>query len=551
MAANWWDEDKAAGGDWWKADEPTPKRRASDALPGAAPGGKSADAFNVFMGERGQEMWDVLRKGGLGTGAILAELLPEKLKGKVQDAVARRGMAIDREQSLRDAGGGKEAMGALAEEFPVASIAGPATVDMSVPMGPITKGAGMLRTAAEMAVPGMIPGVLTREEQGANAMLSGGATAVGSALTGGIGRMAAPGMRAASPEAARLVDVAAREGIPLDAAQRTGSKVLQNTKAALNSIPWTAGAQQADEAARQAAYNTAILKRLKSNASAATPDVLADVHSRIVGDLGKAVEGVTLAVDDPLFEKLAAVEAKHLRKLPSNQRQEIIGYFDDIVGSIDKGIPGDAYATARSELGRLAYGSSHPQVVDAAKAIQKALDEAFDTQAPAAKVALMKEARPAYKLYMEVTDALAKSRNTEGNISPKQFYASVQRATPGFERGAGGEVGDIARAGRQFLPDAVPDSGTSQRAMYQGILTAGSLGGLGALGSSAMGGDPTTGAMLGLGGFAASKAARRALNSPGFVNHLGRGAALTQQQRALIARSGGLAGLGLASASYE
>jgi hypothetical protein len=63
----------------------------------------------------------------------------------------------------------------------------------------------------------------------------------------------------------------------------------------------------------------------------------------------------------------------------------------------------------------------------------------------------------------------------------------VQRSTPGFERGAGGEIGDVARAGRQFLPDAVPDSGTSQRAMYQGILTAGSMGGLGSLATGSSG----------------------------------------------------------------
>lgn len=528
---------------------PPPKSPASSNLPGTAPGGRWADAANVFMGERGQEIWDALRKGTLGTGAVLAELLPERLKSRVQDAVVRRTEEIDR---AAKAPGNKEAMDALREEFPVTGIVAPAAVDMAFPLGRATKGAGVLRQAAEMAVPGAIPGLLTADNQGANALMTAGATALGTALTGGIGKLVAPGVKAASPEAGRLAEVAAKEGIGLDVAQATGGKVAQNVKAALNAVPWTAGAQQADDAARQVAYNKAILSRLKSNAEAATPDVMADIHARITGDLGKAVEGVTLTVDEPLFNAMAEIEAKHLRKLPTDQRGVIMSYLEDVLGAADKGIPGDTYATARSELGKLAYRSDHSQVVDAAKAIQNALDSAFDRQAPAANVALMKEARPAYKLYSEVAEAVQKARATDGSIPARQFYAAVQRHTPGFERGAGGDVAEVARAGRAFLPDPVPDSGTSQRALYQSLVTMGSmggLGGLGAMGAAFTGNDPTTGALLGLGGFASARAARAALNSPNLTRHLMRD--LTAGQRAAIARAGGLAGLGFASSQIE
>lgn len=212
-----------------------PRRPASESLAGDAPGGATADAVNVFMGERGQEIWDAVRKGVYGSGAIVAELLPERLKRKVQDAVLARYEAVDKAQREREAGGGREAMDALRKEFPVASVLAPAGVDMTFPMGRVTKGAGVMRQAAEMAVPGMIPGLLTRENQLENAAISGGATAVGATVLGGLSRALRP--VDARPTAA--VDEALRLGYELPAGVRTGSESLQAAEAALESLPGT------------------------------------------------------------------------------------------------------------------------------------------------------------------------------------------------------------------------------------------------------------------------------------------------------------------------
>jgi hypothetical protein len=197
------------------------------------------------------------------------------------------------------------------------------------------------------------PQLLTADNQGQNAALSGAATGVGAALTGGLGRLVAPGMRAANPEAARLAEVAAKEGIPLDAAQRTGKVPRTEGSAQLDSV--TAGAQQADEA-RQAAYNTAILKRLKSNASAATPDVLADVRaSWVISGRWRASRRRrrTHVRSSPRWRPRPA-------QLPRTSGRSSATLT--ISWAPSTGIPGDAYATARSDS-RLAYGS-HPQVVD-------------------------------------------------------------------------------------------------------------------------------------------------------------------------------------------
>lgn len=225
------EEIEAFAAEQFKA-KPAPRAPASSNLSGEAPGGKSADAFNVFMGERGQEVWDALQKGVMGSGAIMAELLPERLKTRVQNAVGRRFDEIDRKAN---APGNREAMAALRDEFPVASIAGPAAVDMAFPMGRATAGAGVVRQAAEMVVPGMVPGVLTRENQGANAAVSGVATGVGGLVLGGATRLLRPVDAAPGPGVREALDL----GYELPAGVRAGSESLQAAEAALESLPGT------------------------------------------------------------------------------------------------------------------------------------------------------------------------------------------------------------------------------------------------------------------------------------------------------------------------
>lgn len=236
MAANWWDEDKPA--EWWAADKPAaPKAPASASLDttfrtpmGGMFSSPGLAAFNVLMGERGQEAWDTLQKGGMGAGAILAELLPTTWKQRVQDAVIRRTQEIERADKES-----REPVKRLQEEFPGQAIAGPLAVDVAVPMGKVTKGAGVLRGALEQMAPGMIPGLLTRENQGQNAALTGGLTGAGSVVAGTVGRLLRPVDNVGGPG----VDEAIRLGYELPAGVKTGSSKLQAVEAALESLPGT------------------------------------------------------------------------------------------------------------------------------------------------------------------------------------------------------------------------------------------------------------------------------------------------------------------------
>lgn len=428
----------------------------------------------------------------------------------------------------------------LEEQRPIASAVGEAAPLLLMPMG------GTLKAAAAI---GALPGLLeygTPKEKLARGAGGAAGGAVGHGLGKAVGAIASPGMKPASEEAAKLAEVAKREGIPLDAAQITNNPVLQNTKAALGKIPWTATGQAQKAQQQQEAYVGAVLRKMGAEGKAATPDVMGDAYQRIGGNISGAAEGVAIKMDDAVVDGLAKVESQFMRRLPTDQKTVVKSYLDDLTAMLGQEMPGDVYQATRSELGKLAFETDNQTVKHSAKQMQKVLDDAFDRQAPKEAVKQMHKAREQYGAYATTADALKRGRNQDGMPSPKQMYAAKQAATPGFERGAGGDFAELVRAGRQFLPDSIPNSGTPQQAAFMNLLTAGSMGGLGALGGSASG-NPELGAAMGLSGFGLSKGAQGLINSPQFTRYL-MTHVLTEEQKRMLAEMGGKVGLLGASA---
>ena len=437
-----------------------------------------------------------------------------------------------------------EGYAALQKQHPWATLAGETAPMLAMPMG------GSLKAAAAI---GALPGLIeygTPQEKLARGAAGAAGSGVGYGIGKAIGAIASPGMKAASPEAERLAKVAASEGIPLDAAQVTGNPVLQNVKAGLQHLPWTSSGQAANAQKQGDAYYAALLRKFGEEGTAATPDILADAGRRIGGNIEQAAQSTAIRLDDAFVGKLADIEKKFVRRLPTDQKAVIRSYLDDLTDLIGKDMPGDVYQSTRSELGRLAHETDNLTIKHAAKQMQKALDDAFDRQASPEMVAQMGKAREQYSRFSTVKDAVRRSRAQDGRPSPKQIYAQAQQDIPGFVEGKGGEFADLARAGRQFLPDQIPNSGTAQRQMAMNLLTAGSMGGIGATGSMLATGDPTAGAMLGLAGFGTSKAAQKLLNSPQFTQYLLRDV-LTQEQKKMIAEAISRAGLIGAAAATE
>lgn len=497
----------------------------------------AGEAALIGAGRTLDRLAEGAKQAGLGIAGIFSEALPDNMKGKAQAGLAEKLIA---QQKMQESNA--KAYDPLQRAHPVATAIGESAPLLPLPLG------GSLPTAAAI---GAMPGMLeygSAGERAQRAIAGGLGSGIGYGVGKVIGAIASPGMKVASPETERLAEVAKKEGVPLDAAQVTGNPVLQNAKAVLSRIPFTASAQQAKQAAQQEAFNAALLKRIGSSGKAGTPDVMADAYNGIVGKMNDAANSVAITMDDAAVTKLADVEAKVLRRLPTDQKAVIKSYIDDLSNVIGQqgAIPGEVYNQTRSELGRIAANTNNSSLREGAKGLQRVLDDAFDRQAPKEAVAAMKEARAQYSKYLTLESAMKKARTTDGNFSAKQVYAQAQQDIPGFVRGGGGDFNDLVRAGRQFLPDPIPNSGTPQQLMYQQLLTAGTMGGLGALGGQLSTGDPRSGALAGLAGFGLSRGAQAAINSPALARYL-TSRALTEGQKRLLARSGGLLGLTAAS----
>lgn len=519
-----------------------------DLIPQEQPRGIKALVFDDLVPARADDP-GAFQAGLIGAGRMLDRLS----KGVKQ---AGLNVAAIGSQSARDAltrMAEEEAQNTkeyqkLEQQHPVATMLGEAAPMVVLPMG------GSVKAAAAV---GALPGLLeygTPEEKLKRGSLGAAGGGIGYGVGKAVGSVASPAMKAADPEAARLAAVAQREGIPLDAAQVTGNPVLQSAKSALSRIPWTATGQQARQAAQQEAFSAAALRHMGANAKAATPDVMADAFTAIVTKMDGAANSVALTIDQEAVNKLAAVEKTFLRRLPADQKPVIKSYLDDLTNLIGApgGMPGDVYNKTRSELGRIAASTENITLREGAKGLQRVLDDAFDRQAPKEAVTAMKEARKEYSRYLTMEEALKKARSQDGHVPAKQLYAQAQQDIPGFVKGGGGDFNDLVRAGRQFLPDPIPNAGTADRLMYQNLLTAGSMSGLGALGGAFMPSDDgkthaIPGAALGLLGFGTSKAAQRMLNSPQLTKYL-MSDRLTEEQKRLLARAGGLLGLSAASA---
>jgi hypothetical protein len=53
------------------------------------------------------------------------------------------------------------------------------------------------------------------------------------------------------------------------------------------------------------------------------------------------------------------------------------------------------------------------------------------------------------------------AKSEDGFISPSLLRGQVMKSTPDYATGGGGDLADLARIGRKFVSDQVPNSGTA------------------------------------------------------------------------------------------
>jgi hypothetical protein len=379
----------------------------------------------------------------------------------------------------------------FAEQHPVASGVGNVLggVAAGLPRAPVmapSRGrmATIGRSAATGAGLGAVGGFGSAEGGFQNRLNSAveGATlgaAIGGAIPAAAGvasRVVTPFRNQLTPEAQRLTQVARAEGIPLSAAQATGSRPLHSLEAFFETHPMTASTQQAESQAQRRAFNWAALRRIEESGDDLSPATLSRARDRIGGDLESLAAQTRLKPDAQFTRDLADARAEYSRRLDAMKKPVFDTFADDIEKMMGTGgIPGATYQSTRSTLSKMAQsaGGSDPYFAQALRKLRDTLDDAADRSMPANLKDAWREARRQYGNLRTLEKAMSNTTTqaASGNLSPTQLALAVKQQHP---RGYGfgyGEMNDLSKVGNQFVRSQIPNSGTPERLFWQNLLT--------------------------------------------------------------------------------
>lgn len=382
------------------------------------------------------------------------------------------------------------------------------------------------RGAIEGAAYGGLHGAGTTEGGLSERLAGAQAGATTGAIVGGAVPVVARGIGAAfnkavapvssDPARQAALDVLAREGVPVSAGQRTGSKALQYAESFLGDAPLAGGQATRFMGDQAEAFTDAAMKRVGASGRA-TPENVSAAGQRIGQSFNDLSARNTLRADQQLGQDLGNALNEYGRVLPSEQRKIVGNLATDIVERIKAGngaMPGKDYQKIRSRLSRIAQNArqNDPDYAEAMRAMRNALDGNMARSIAPDDASAWETARRQYGNLKTIERAAAAGGENAaaGLISPAQLrMASSQGAgnRAGYARGQG-DFAELARAGNQIMTP-LPNSGTAQRNMF--------TGGIGGVGVATALASP----LMAVGTVAAPGAAGRALWSNAGQRYLG------------------------------
>jgi hypothetical protein len=493
------------------------------------------NAVAIGAGRMSDRLLEGFKQSGLGIGAILSELLPERLKNAAQDAISKKLMAQDTEQADRTA-----RYKPLAEEHPIATSVGEAIPLAVAPQLRVMEGAGALPAIVNSAVSSALPAMAeygTAGERGERGGLAAAGGAAGTTLLQAGAKVLKPVASSLTPETQRLAGVAESMGIPLTAGDKTGNKFVKTVEAVMQEMPSTAGAQNAIQQTKREAFTRAVMQRLGEDTGEATGETVGRARARIGGDFDRIFSKMDVPIDNPKTQQaLGAIIQDANATLPADTAKIVANRVSQLIDKVDANgnVPGTAYQAWRTEVQNQAKGSGNGWLTTKLRDVYRAVDQvAYDAANQAGEAANLGKARAQYRDLLAIEPLVDKS--VDGRLSPGLVLgAANQRGTDALK--------EAGRVGKAFVMDQVPNSGTAQRAAAQAILSGGLGLGVGGV-TYGITQDPMEalkmGSMAAAGRVVLPKAAQLAINSPTGQRYLtsGVGRELTPIERALIDRA--------------
>lgn len=422
--------------------------RQPDALDDPKMAMSGMSGTDKFLAGAGKAFSDV----GLGVRQLLGA------NGTQAEADARK----TRDAPLMQSGAGLtgNVIGNMAAFAPTAFVPGANTM-----MGAAALGGGM----------GLMQPVASDESRAGNVALGAAGGAGGQFAANLIGRAIRPVQSSLTPELSALAGKAEGMGIPLNAAQKTGSRPLKIIDSVMDAMPLTAAKQATLKDAQRSAFNRAVLGQLGETADKATPEVLNAAKTRIGGAFQRLSANNEVVLGDSFIDALAKVQSD----VTPFSSGGINSAIDKALDLAAKGkISGNEYQKVRSVLGKAstdAFKGSNSELGQALKSIRSALDDAAEGSLSAADKTAWQEARKQWQTLkiLEKAAAPTSADAVAGNISPAKLAQAVKQSNAnGMIYGTGDQtLPDLARIGQAFIKDQIPNSGTPERTMYQKFLT--------------------------------------------------------------------------------
>lgn len=412
----------------------------------------------------------------------------------------------------------REANKPLLETTPgmLGNVAGELGQAIVLPGGTIGKAA--LTGATMGAVQPTLP-----EESKAFDIASGAALGgSGQGAVNAIGRIAQPIVKNLSEIGQKSVQVLKDAGVPLDAAQATGSKVMQFAKRITSDNPFTGAENQAFSHVQNNAYTKAISKTMGEDAEHITPEIIQNAKTRLGENYDQLFERNGVRVTRNFSNELSDLKNEAERILPKGEHA-VTNIVNDIIDKSKANmghLEGKQYQAFKRQLDALEKqgGLSAHYAGELKDKLLEGLSNTVQKFGKEGDIALLKTTNKQYGNMKKIEDIALKDAE-EGHVSPSLLYNSL---TTKGKRNAfyqdDPELAKLAQAGKAILPEKGPNSGTAKRLAAQAAIPT-------TLAAYDYAKEGDIGKALGVGASAylIPKALQTGLHNPAFARYLEKG----------------------------
>lgn len=370
--------------------------------------------------------------------------------------------------------------------------------------------------AAMGALQGAIQPVASGDSRGFNTALGAGGGLLGNGLVNAVGRIAQPVANTLDAVGQKAVDTFRSAGIPMDAAQMTGSPLLGRIKSALSDNPFTMGAQAAFQGKQAQGFNRAVLGTIGADANAATSDVMKDAAGRINGTFKDVLGRNNVTLTDPVLTQLGNTQKLALE----NEKQPVVNVINRIIDTADSNgsMPGQTAYNLKKDIDRMA-STQDTTANYYARGARSALMDGINDSLSGADQAAFTQARGQFRNLKQIEPAI--STDGRGDISaPRLANVLGQVKNRGQSMYGNGDQAlvDLATGGKQLLQDKTPNSGSMARMAMQIAPSVIAGGADGAMSGDWVGAAKTAGTVAAL-----PKLAQYLINNQATSNYLANG----------------------------